>query len=434
MKNSYWQTCLKHLERELPTEDFNTWINSLQYKEVAGRGVLLAPNEYVRDKVSTDYLERIRDIFEHLGKEREFIVVEITANIEPVSVQTIYDEPSFVTGLDDRFRFDNFVPGKSNQLALAAAQHVAQKPGLAYNPLVLYGSTGLGKTHLLHAAGHLLQKLNPKKKVKYVHSGKFLDEMIAALSRKRMDVFKQHYRTVGALLVDDIQFFAKKTGTQEEFFQTFNALFESRQQIILTSDQFPKDLIDIEARLKSRFGWGLSVSIDPPDFETRVAILLSKAREREIELDEKVAYLIAKRLKSHVRDLEGALSSLHAYSNFSGQFITVELAKEVLRDHLLSHDQRITILNIQKAVSKYYGIRMADLSSRRKTRAIVRPRQMAMALCKELTEHSLVEIGAAFGGRDHTTVLHANRKINELRNVDRAIRSDWVNLMRQLTE
>ena len=433
MAHNTWQTCLKHLERELPAEDFNTWIRPLQIKSKKGRSVLLSPNEYVRDYIALNYLERIRDIFEHLDETRDSVVVEVNSNrevsFEPRDQTTTPD----ATGLDKRYRFNNFVQGKSNELAYAAAQQVAQKPGLGYNPLLLYGGTGLGKTHLLHAAGNLIHQEYLHTRVLYLHSERFVSEMIQALRGNKMETFKQHYRTAGAMLIDDIQFFAGKERTQEEFFHTFNALLDSQQQIILTCDRYPKEVDGIEARLRSRFGWGLTVAIEPPDFETRVAILMNKAQERGIELDEAVAYLIARRMRSNVRDLEGALNTLSANSRFSGRPITESFAQEVLRDLLLVHDRLLTIENIQKAVAKYYNLRVADLLGRRRPRMIARPRQMAMALSKELTDHSLPEIGDAFGGRDHTTVLYAYRKIDELCDTDGRIREDRAKLVRQLT-
>ena len=436
MSLSHWQTCLKHLERELPAEDFNTWIRPLQVRTSKGHMVLAAPNEYVRDYISLNHLERIRDIFEHLGAARDSVVVDVNrqksavveAENKPPQRQTLVN-----TGLDRRYLFKNFVQGKSNELAYAAAQQVAKKPGSAYNPLVIYGSTGLGKTHLLHAAGNLIHKRDPDSRVVYVGSEQFVSEMINALRGDRIEMFKQRYRNAGALLIDDVQFFAGKDRTQEEFFHTFNALLDSQQQIILTCDRYPKEVDGIEARLRSRFGWGLTVSIEPPDFETRVAILMNKAQERDVLLEEAVAYLIARRVRSHVRDLEGALNTLFANARFTGRQITEGFAQEVLRELFHVHDRLITTENIQKAVAEYYKLRVSDLLSRRRPRNIARPRQMAMALCKELTEHSLPEIGEAFGGRDHTTVLHACRKIEELCDTDGRIREDRAKLVRQLT-
>lgn len=438
MPQTHWQTCLKHLERELPAEDFNTWIRPLQIKSSRGHTVLLAPNEYVRDYISLNHLERIRDIFEHLGSSRDSVVVEVSRQISTVSPSGITvprqaHSPRAANGLDRRYRFKNFVQGKSNELAYAAAQQVAKKPGTAYNPLVIYGSTGLGKTHLLHAAGNLLYKRNQDSNVIYLGSEQFVSEMISALRGNRIEAFKQHYRTAGALLIDDVQFFAGKDRTQEEFFHTFNALLDSQQQIILTCDRYPKEVDGIEARLRSRFGWGLTVSIEPPDFETRVAILMNKAQERDLVLEESVAYLIARRVRSHVRDLEGALNTLFANARFTGRPVTEGFTKEVLRELFHVHDRAMTIENIQKAVAEYYKLRVSDLLSPRRPRTIARPRQVAMALCKELTEHSLPEIGNAFGGRDHTTVLHACRKIEELCETDGRIRDDKAKLVRLLT-
>jgi chromosomal replication initiator protein len=435
MPQTHWQTCLNHLERELPAEDFNTWIRPLQIKSSRGRAVLLAPNEYVRDYISMNHLERIRDIFEHLGETRDSVVVDVNRHkvAPPDKITARIPVASVKTGLDRRYRFKNFVQGKSNELAYAAAQQVAKKPGTSYNPLVIYGSTGLGKTHLLHAAGNLLHKRNPDSRVIYVGSERFVSEMISALRGDRIEAFKQHYRSAEALLIDDVQFFAGKERTQEEFFHTFNALLDSQQQIILTCDRYPKEVDGIEARLRSRFGWGLTVSVEPPDFETRVAILMNKAQERNVYLEEPVAYLVARRVRSHVRDLEGALNTLFANARFTGRPITESFAREVLRELFHVHDRLITIENIQKAVAEYYKLRVSDLLSRRRPRTIARPRQVAMALCKELTQHSLPEIGDAFGGRDHTTVLHACRKIAELCETDGRIREDKAKLVRSLT-
>lgn len=435
MSQNFWQTCLQHLERELPADDFNTWVRPLQVRSSKGRTVLLSPNEYVRDHISLNYLERIRDIFEHLGATRESVIVDVSRHNDtavPPAPENVPQAHSR-SGLDKRYRFSNFVQGKSNELAYAAAQQVAKSPGSAYNPLLLYGGTGLGKTHLLHAAGNLIFKRNRDAKVLYLHSEQFVSQMIQALRGDRIEAFKQHYRTAGALLIDDIQFFAGKERTQEEFFHTFNALLDSQQQIILTCDRYPKEVDGIEARLRSRFGWGLTVSIEPPDFETRVAILMNKAQERNTHLDEAVAYLMARRIRSNVRDLEGALNTLCANARFSGRPITESFAQEVLRDLLLVHDRLITIENIQKAVAEYYKMRVTDLLSRRRTRTIARPRQLAMALSKELTEHSLPEIGDAFAGRDHTTVLHACRRIEDLCETDGRMREDRAKLLRQLT-
>ena len=436
MAQNIWQLCLQHLERELPAEDINTFIRPLEVVSSKNRTRLVAPNAYVRDHIATHYLERIRDIFEHLGQSRESVTIEDGLPAESRVVDAA-PQPTTrarkTTGLDSRYRFDNFVLGKSNELGFAAASQIAQKPGDAYNPLLLYGSTGLGKTHLLHAIGNLIREQSPSTKVLYLDSERFVSDMIQSLRHGAIDNFKKHSRSAGALLIDDIQFFAGKKSSQEEFFHTFNALLDSKQQIVLTCDRYPKEVEGLEARLRSRFGWGLTVAIEPPDFETRVAILMNKAQEKGVQLKESVAFLVAKRLRSHVRDLEGALNTLIANARFTGREITESFAREVLRDLLTVHDRLITIENIQKTVCEYYKIRMSELLSKRRHRSIARPRQMAMSLCKELTQHSLPEIGDAFGGRDHTTVLHACRKINELCETDGRLREDKVKLLRLLT-
>ena len=436
MAQNIWQLCLQHLERELPAEDINTFIRPLEVVHSKNRTRLVAPNAYVKDHISTHYLERIRDIFEHLEQTRDSVSIEDGLPAEPTQ-KNANSQPVVrsrrTTGLDKRYRFDNFVLGKSNELGYAAASQIAQKPGDAYNPLLLYGSTGLGKTHLLHSIGNFIREQNPSKKVLYLDSERFVSDMIKALRHGTIDNFKKHYRSAGALLIDDIQFFAGKKSSQEEFFHTFNTLLDSNQQIVLTCDRYPKEVEGLEARLRSRFGWGLTVAIEPPDFETRVAILMNKAQEKGIQLDEPVAFLIAKRLRSHVRDLEGALNTLIANARFSGREISESFTREVLRDLLTVHDRLITIENIQKTVCEYYKIRMAELLSKRRPRSIARPRQMAMALCKELTQHSLPEIGDAFGGRDHTTVLHACRTIERLCETDGRLREDKVKLLRLLT-
>jgi chromosomal replication initiator protein len=436
MAQNTWLLCLQHLERELPAEDINTFIRPLEVISGKNRTRLVAPNSYVRDHIATHYLERIRDIFEHLDQPRASVSIEDGLPDKPATAAN-GTQPAArnreTAGLNPRYRFDNFVLGKSNELGFAAASQIAQKPGEAYNPLLLYGSTGLGKTHLLHAIGNLIREQHPSTKVLYLDSERFVSDMIKALRHGAIDNFKKHYRSAGALLIDDIQFFAGKKSTQEEFFHTFNALLDSKQQIVLTCDRYPKEVEGLEARLRSRFGWGLTVAIEPPDFETRVAILMNKAQEKNVQLQEPVAFLVAKRLRSHVRDLEGALNTLIANARFTGREITESFAREVLRDLLTVHDRLITIENIQKTVCEYYKIRMAELLSKRRPRSIARPRQMAMALCKDLTQHSLPEIGDAFGGRDHTTVLHACRKIEELCDTDGRLREDKVKLLRLLT-
>lgn len=432
-----WQKCLDRLERELPLEEVNTWLRPLRMQANGTGFSLLAPNDYVREQVSSHYLERIRDLFEHHGHPREAVAVtvgrDMGATTSPPPIRESARGDVVATGLNPRFVFDNFVLGTSNELACAACRQVAQNPGKVYNPLLLYGGTGLGKTHLMHAAGNLIHQNRPNGRTLYLHSERFVSEMIQALRRDKIDEFKRRYRGVDTLLIDDIQFFAGKDRSQEEFFHTFNSLLEAQQQIVLTCDRYPKEVEGIEARLRSRFGWGLTVSIEPPDFETRVAILMKKAAERDIDLAEDVAYLIAKRMRSNVRELEGALNSLIANARFSGRPIDLATTQDILRDVLAIHERMVTLENIQKAVAKYYNVRVSDLLSKRRTRSIARPRQMAMALAKELTDHSLPELGDAFGGRDHTTVLHACRKIESLCETDSRLKEDRVRLVRVLT-
>ena len=335
--------------------------------------------------------------------------------------------------LVENYTFDSFVEGKSNQLALAAARQVAENPGHSYNPLFLYGGVGLGKTHLMHAVGNALRLNNPAAKVIYLHSETFVADMVKALQLNAITEFKRYYRTVDALLIDDIQFFAKKDRSQEEFFHTFNALLEGGQQMILTCDRYPKEIDGLEERLKSRFGWGLTVAVEPPELETRVAILMKKASESRIDLPPESAFFIAQRIRSNVRELEGALKRVIANANFTGNPIDINLIKDSLKDLLALQDKQVSLDNIQRTVAEYYKIKVADLMSRRRSRSVARPRQVAMALAKELTNHSLPEIGDSFGGRDHTTVLHACRKIKELRETNSDIREDYKNLLRSLT-
>ena len=335
--------------------------------------------------------------------------------------------------LVDNYTFDNFVEGKSNQLALAAARQVAENPGESYNPLFLYGGVGLGKTHLMHAVGNALKQQKPGAKIVYLHSERFVADMVKALQLNAISDFKRYYRSVDALLIDDIQFFAKKDRSQEEFFHTFNALLEGGQQMILTCDRYPKEIDGLEERLKSRFGWGLTVAVEPPELETRVAILMKKATQARINLPPDSAFFIAQRIRSNVRELEGALKRVIASAHFTGRDIDIDLIKDSLKDLLALQDKQVSLDNIQRTVAEYYKIKVADLMSRRRSRSVARPRQVAMALAKELTNHSLPEIGDSFGGRDHTTVLHACRKIKELRETNSDIREDYKNLLRSLT-
>ncbi|MCX7557526.1 chromosomal replication initiator protein DnaA [Xanthomonadaceae bacterium JHOS43] len=436
-----WPLCLSHLQAELPPEEFITWVKPLQANAADDALLLYAPNAFVVDTVRERYLPRIVELLRQAsGQTTAQARVEVgSLSRAPIRNKAATSAPApaddgFVSNLETAYTFDNFVEGKSNQLGKSAAWQVAQNPGQAYNPLLLYGGTGLGKTHLMHAAGNLMRANRPGTKVLYLRSEQFFSAMMKALQEKTMEQFKRQFQRVDALLLDDIQFFAGKNTTQEEFFHTFNALFDGKQQMILTCDRYPKEVDNLEPRLKSRLGWGLSVAIEPPDFETRAAILINKARTRAVPLPDDVAYLIAKRMRSNVRDLEGALNTLAARANFTGKPITVEFAQETLRDLLRAQQQAISIGNIQKVVADYYQLRVADLLSKRRTRSLARPRQVAMTLAKELTSHSLPEIGDGFGGRDHTTVLHACRQIRKLLDTDGVLREDWDKLMRKLTE
>jgi chromosomal replication initiator protein len=431
-----WRRCLQRLESELSIEDVHTYLKPLQASDDAEGLRLLAPNGYTLDIVRADYLPRISSVLQHLAGSPVKVRLEVGALASRRGARgdaAAVEVFAFEHNLDPSYTFESFVEGKSNQLGKAAALQVANNPGRAYNPLLLYGGTGLGKTHLMQAAGNHMRAQSPGMKVMYLRSEQFVSAMIDALRTKNMDDFKRRFRAVDALLIDDIQFLAGKNTSQEEFFHTFNALFDGKQQIVLTCDRYPKEVDNLEPRLKSRLGWGLSVAIDPPDFETRAAILLNKAASRGVEIPEAVAQLIARRMRSNVRDLEGALNTLVARANFLGHAITPEFAQETLRDLLTVHSQSITISNIQKTVADYYQLRLSDLLSMNRSRSLARPRQMAMALSKELTEHSLPEIGKAFGGRDHTTVLHACRTVRDLCAADGKLRADWDKLQHSLT-
>ncbi len=438
-----WPRCLERLEAELPAEEIHAWLRPLQAQTHADGLTLYAPNAFVVDQVREHYLARIRELMAHFtgGPAPVALAVGSIKRVEPAvaspaSPGRAVDAAGvpYSGNLDSHYTFENFVEGRSNQLGRAAALQVAQNPGRAYNPLLLYGGSGLGKTHLMYAAGNLMRANNPGMRVLYLRSEQFFSAMMKSLQERSMDQFKRQFQQVDALLIDDIQFFAGKNTTQEEFFHTFNALFDGKQQIILTCDRYPREVENLETRLKTRLTWGLSVAIEPPDFETRAAIITAKAVERGIKLPDDVAYLIAKRMRSNVRDLEGALNTLAARSNFMAKPITAEFAQETLRDLLRAQQQVVSISNIQKTVADYYQLRMADLLSKRRTRSLARPRQMAMALSKELTEHSLPEIGDAFAGRDHTTVMHACKVMRELRETDGKLREDWEKLLRKLSE
>lgn len=457
MSVTLWEKCLDCLQDEFPSQQFNTWIRPLQVEHNDSKLVLFAPNRFVLDWINERFLDRIRalvaqfsppeslpSIYLEIGSKQgeggNKIVGTSTPNLTPAVGSRSKATPSATTSVPNHhsnvnpnFTFDNFVEGKSNQLAKAASLQVADNPATAYNPLYLYGGVGLGKTHLLHAIGNHIIRNNPHAKVLYLHSERFVADMVKALQTNAMNEFKRYYRTVDALLIDDIQFFAGKDRSQEEFFHTFNALLESQQQVILTCDRYPKEINGVEERLKSRFGWGLTVAVEPPELETRVAILMSKAELAQLNLPYEVAFFVAKRIRSNVRELEGALKRVIANAHFTGKPITLEFVKDALRDLLALQDKLITIENIQKTVAEYYKVKMADLLSKRRSRSVARPRQMAMALAKELTNHSLPEIGDAFGGRDHTTVLHACRVIAKLKLSNQDVEEDYTNLLRILT-
>jgi chromosomal replication initiator protein len=436
-----WNRCIRDLQAELPEQQFNTWIRPLQAVEDGQVLRLLAPNRFVVDWLRKHYIERIVEIVDGSGSNAE-VVVEVGSRqvpgaadlaITPARAGNRPEPVPIESRLNQAFTFDAFVEGKSNQLAKAAAVQVGENPGKSYNPLFIYGGVGLGKTHLMQGIGNAMLRHNPRARVAYVHSERFVGDMVKGLQHNRIAEFKRTYRSLDALLIDDIQFFAGKERSQEEFFHTFNALLEGQKQIVLTCDRYPKEVKGLEERLKSRFGWGLTVAIEPPELETSVAILMSKAELEGVQLPEPVAFFIVKRIRSNVRELEGALRRVIANSRFTERPIDLEFAKEALRDLLALQARLVSIENIQKTVAEYYKVRVGDLLSKRRSRSIARPRQVAMALAKELTNHSLPEIGDAFGGRDHTTVLHGCRRIAALRDSDKRIDDDYHNLLRTLT-
>ena len=452
-----WQHCLHRLGGEIPQQQFNTWIRPLQAEWCDSGLMLSAPNRFIRDFVVERYVPMISaylmDVVSPAVAQVSVTVAEDVAGAPSVALSSDR-QPSMKptqegaavvrpapapaalvasSSLVEGYTFERFVEGKSNQLALAAAQQVAEHPGASYNPLFLYGGVGLGKTHLMHAVGNAMRRQNPDAKIVYLHSERFVADMVKALQLNAINDFKRFYRSVDALLIDDIQFFANKDRSQEEFFHTFNALLEGGQQMILTCDRYPKEIEGVEERLKSRFGWGLTVAVEPPDLETRVAILMKKAEQSHIALAPDAAFFIAQRIRSNVRELEGALKRVIASANFTGRPFDIELIKDSLKDLLALQDKQVSLDNIKRKVAEYYKIKVADLMSKRRNRSVARPRQVAMALAKELTQHSLPEIGDAFGGRDHTTVLHACRKIKELRDLSSDISEDYQNLLRSLT-
>jgi len=494
LADAIWQRCLGQLQDELPAQQFNTWIRPLQVEHDPAQKKLrlVAPNRFVMSWVEDKFLERIQELFvqfdglpgsvevadcSRLDRAKTPVMQRYGAtasakglagkkagsgqlnNVEEASVKapflaktrlaTILPTGDLPTrdnasvkeravdihndNLNERFNFDSFVEGKSNQLARAAAQQIAENPGGSYNPLFIYGGVGLGKTHLMHAVGNALRARNPDAKIVYLHSERFVADMVKALQLNAINDFKRFYRSVDALLIDDIQFFARKERSQEEFFHTFNALLEGGQQMILTCDRYPKEIDGVEERLKSRFGWGLTVAVEPPELETRVAILIKKAEEANVDLSYDAAFFLAKRISSNVRELEGALKRVIAGAHFTGRSIDIELIRESLKDLLALQDKLVTIDNIQRTVAEYYKLKISDMLSKRRNRSVARPRQVAMALAKEMTHHSLPEIGEAFGGRDHTTVLHACRKVRELQATNGEICEDLKLLTRSLT-
>ena len=437
MQNKVWDDCLTILKSDLTESQFNTWIKPLSVieDEEAQSLTLLAPNKFVVNWVQKNYLEKIKTVASKRLEGKATVAISI--GDEPYSKSSLpLQKDKVVTPvgspLNSRYVFDNFVGGKSNQLARAAALQITENPGISYNPFFIYGGVGLGKTHLMQSVGNAIKEKHQDKKVAYVHSERFVGEMVSALQHNALNVFKNDYRSLDVLLIDDIQFFAGKDKSQEEFFHTFNVLLESNSQIIITSDKYPKEIKGLEERLRSRFGWGLTVSIDPPEMETCVAILMVKSQLEGFDLPEDVAFFIAKNIRSNVRELEGALRKVMASSTFTGRDVTVDLAKECLRDLLSLQSRQITIENIQRVVAEYYNIRVSDLHSKRRSRSITRPRQVAMSISKELTKNSLPEIGDLFGGRDHTTVIHACKKVEELKSTDIKIMEDYNNIKRLL--
>lgn len=460
---SLWQRCLERLQDSISNQLFNMWIRPLQIQVSAEGLVLFAPNQFVKEWVQKNYQPLIEGVLSDMAPNQTISLTLTVGSLSispPVKIKSSRDDTptvaktvaaeqakavedvheqrrqrrhSYHIPLNPDFSFARFVSGKSNQLAVAAAKQVAENLGSSYNPLFIYGPVGLGKTHLMQAIGNAVQVLKKEAKIVYLSSERYVSEMVRAIQTNSMDAFKEFYRSCDLLLIDDIQFFAGKDRSQEEFFHTFNALLEGQQQMIFTCDRYPRDINGLEDRLKSRFGWGLTVAVEPPELETRVAILINKAQQTNVDLPEEVAFFIGKRLRSNVRELEGALKRINAHIHFTGQTLTVEVAKEALRDLLSLQERAVTIENIQKTVADYFKMRTSDLLSQRRTRSLARPRQIAMALTKELTSHSLPEIGAAFGGRDHTTVLHACRKVKELQQTDQNFSDDYKNLLRTLS-
>ena len=447
--DALWQSCLLQIQDKIPADDFKIWLYPLQAEATAESLLLYASNAFVQKWVIDNYLPLILDVARQASANPN-LNVSVIEGIKPTapkvekptkkqsavgfSEEKSTNKTPYHSNLNTKLVFENFVEGKSNQLARAVAQKVADNPGeQTANPLFLYGGTGLGKTHLLHAIGNGIIANNPEARVVYIHSERFVQQVVAYIRDNKMEEFKKFYRSLDALLVDDIQFFSDKEKTQEEFFHIFNTLFERGRQIILTSDRYPREIEKIEERLKSRFGWGLTTAIEPPDLETRVAILMKKAEENNVDLPHDVAFFIGQKLRTNVRELEGALNRVKAMQEFKGEPITIDFVRETLKDMLALQDKLVTVDNIQKVVAEYYRIKVSDLKSKNRSRSVARPRQVAMALAKELTNRSLPEIGKSFGDRDHTTVLHACRTIAGFRDTDPNIQEDWANLIRTLS-
>lgn len=453
MKN-FWPTCLSRFEQELSTQQFNTWIKPL-YAEVDGATVrIIAPNRFVMQWVKDRFIKKIEQFaheLQHKNIQIEFVISnndsasdlktliktdteskehlveslkKLPSTLSKSTIKTINHAPKINSGLNSTFNFGNYVTGRANQLARAAAIQVAENPGTAYNPLFIYGGVGLGKTHLLQAIGNELKQNNPDAKIRYLHAERYVSDVVKAYEHKAFDEFKRQYHSLDLLLIDDIQFFAKKTRTQEEFFYAFNSLIEAKKQIVITCDTYPKEIIDVDERLRTRFSWGLTVAVEPPELEMRVAILLKKAEAVNLVLPEDVAFFIAKQIRSSVRELEGALNRIIAMAKFTGHTIDVHLAKDALRDLIAVRGRQVTIENIQKTVADYYKIKVSEMYSKKRTRNFARPRQIAMALSRELTNHSFPEIGEAFGSRHHTTVMHACDEIDILRQKDPSFTRD----------